>query len=110
MDEIITYRIKDKKTGQYLQRSGSFGKLPRNYAALNHLTLSILECYEYLCGNNRELMIEEVKTIATEVMTVKEYYEEAITRRELKNEKEKQAEKIRRKKQLLEELEELENE
>lgn len=46
-EEQILFRIKNKVTGLFFQRSGGFGKLPRHYPTIGQLRLSILESNDH---------------------------------------------------------------
>lgn len=106
---IKTFRIKNKKTGEYFQRSGHFGKVPRNYTCIGHVRTSALE---HVCLNPKyndldDLIIEEVVTEVAQEMSFQKFYDESALLREQRKAKEEESRKKWRKKQLEEELSKL---
>lgn len=101
------FRILDKETGLFLQRNGYFGKLARMYPTLGQLSLSILENDIFKNENTDNLVIQEIKVVVANELNFNEYKEQAKFRREQKEEKQRKENIEWRKKQLEEELAQL---
>lgn len=106
-NEAKCFRVRNVNTGEYLQRNGQFGRLPRTFATIGHLKNSILSLHHLSPLDMRKLRVEEVTTVVSASIDYRKLYEEASAERDKKKDEEIRLYRIQEKKRLEAKIKEL---